>query len=484
MYAGAYVYGRTRKERYVDEDGHVRSRVRHLPRSEWAVLIAEHHPGFINWETYEANLARIAKNTRPRRHQAGGAVREGAALLQGLATCGHCGRRLRVNYQGNRSSPGYHCAGSTLVNGRGVYCLSVGGVGIDAAVGETFLETIGPAGIEAALAAEALLQQEHDAALTQWRLQVERARYEAERVERRYRAVEPENRLVARGLETEWEEALRALRSAEDELERRERKSPQSLTDDQRASIQALGGDLQQAWQAPTTTDRDRKELLGTLLEEVNVSLDREQAQVHLILRWRGGAITDLDVPLRKRVPTIRTDEDTIDLVRRLAAHYADAMIAGILNRQGRTTATGDRFTANRVGNLRRYWKIPRFEASAEAPEGKLLNVEQAARVLGVVPGTVHRWLADGFIPGEQVTPGSPWRIRMTDELRERFVEQERDGFVPMIEATKRLGVSRQTVLQRVKRGELEAVHLCRGKRKGLRIKVLDPQDGLFDGPS
>lgn len=484
VYAGAYVYGRTRKEQYVDEQGRVRSRVRHLRRSEWAVLIPEHHPGYINWETYEANLARIAKNTRPRRHQAGGAVREGAALLQGLATCGHCGRRLRVNYRGNRSSPGYHCAGSTLVNGRGVYCLSVGGVGIDEAVGEAFLEAIGPAGIEAALAAEALLQQEQDAAFTQWRLQVERSRYEAERAERRYRAVEPENRLVARGLETEWEEALRALRSAEDELARRERKSPQSLTNDQRASIQALGGDLQQVWQAPTTTDRDRKELLGTLLEEVNVSLDREQAQVHLILRWRGGVITDLDVPLRKRVPPIRTDEDTIDLVRRLAAHYPDAMIAGILNRQGRTTATGDRFTANRVGNLRRYWKIPRFETSAETPEGELLNVEHAARVLGVVPGTVHRWLADGFIPGEQVTPGAPWRIRMTDELRARFVEQERDGFVPMIEATKRLGVSRQTVLQRVKRGELEAVHLCRGKRKGLRIKVLNPQNGLFDGPS
>lgn len=485
VYAGAYVYGKTRKERYVDEAGDVRSRIRHLPRSEWAVLIPEHHPGFIDWETYEANLARIAKNTRPRPHQAGGAVREGAALLQGLATCGHCGRRLKVYYQGSHSTPGYHCPGSTIVNGRGLYCLRVGGVAIDQAVAEAFLETIGPAGIEAALAAEAHLLEEQDTALAQWRLQVERARYEAERAERRYRAVEPENRLVARGLETEWEGALRARRAAEEELARRERKSPQSLSEDQRASIQALGGDLQQAWEAPTTTDRDRKELLRTLLEEVNVSLDREQGQAHLILRWRGGAITDIDVPLlRRRVPPVRTDEDTLDLVRRLAAHYPDAMMAGILNRQGRATATGERFTANRVGNLRRYWKIPRFVASAEEPMGELVNVEQAARILGVVPSTVHRWLADGFIPGEQLTPGAPWRIRMTDELRARFVEEERAGFVPMIDATKRLGVSRQAVLQRVKRGELEAVHLCRGKRKGLRIKVLDPQEGLFDGPS
>ena len=485
VYAGAYAYGKTRKERYVDEQGQVRSRIRHLPRSEWAVLIPEHHPGFIDWETYEANLARIAQNTRPRPHQAGGAVREGAALLQGLATCGHCGRRLKVYYQGTRSAPGYHCPGSTIVNGRGLYCLRVGGVAIDEAVTEAFLETIGPAGLEAALAAEHQLREEQDAALGQWRLQVERARYEAERAERRYRAVEPENRLVARRLEAEWDAALRELRAAKDELARRERRSPQPLSEDQRASIQALGGDLRQAWEAPTTTDRDRKELLRTLLEEVNVSLDREQAQAHLILRWRGGAITDIDVPLRRRrVPPVRTDEDTLDLVRRLVAHYPDAMIAGILNRQGRATARGERFTANRVGNLRRYWKIPRFEAPSQPPEGKLINIQEAARILGVVPSTVHRWLADGFIPGEQLTPGAPWRIRMTDELRARVVEEERDGFIPMIEATKRLGVSRQTVLQRVKRGELEAVHLCRGKRKGLRIKVLDPQDGLFEGPS
>ena len=139
---------------------------------------------------------------------------------------------------------------------------------------------------------------------------------------------------------------------------------------------------------------------------------------------------------------------------------------------------------SNRVSNLRHYWKIARFIPPSGAPEGDLLNVEQAAHVLGVVPGTVHRWLADGFIPGEQVTPGAPWRIRMNDELRARFVEEERDGFVPMKEATKRLGVTRQTVLQRVKRGELEAVHLCRGKQKGLRIRVLDPQDSLFDGLS
>ena len=137
-----------------------------------------------------------------------GAVREGCALLQGLATCGCCGRRLTVHYHGARSSPGYHCTGRELVAGRGVTHLSVGGVQIDHAVTAAFLAAIAPAGIHASVAAAETMENDRDAALDQWRLEVERARYEAQRAERRYLAVDPDNRLVARGLETDWEEAL------------------------------------------------------------------------------------------------------------------------------------------------------------------------------------------------------------------------------------------------------------------------------------
>lgn len=166
--------------------------------------------------------------------------------------------------------------------------------------------------------------------------------------------------------------------------------------------------------------------------------------------------------------------------MRRLATHYPDAVIAGILNRQGKTTAYGHRFTTNRVGNLRRHWDIPRFEPATQPAQGELLNIKQAAKILGMTPSTIHRWLNDGFIPGEQITPGAPWQIRITEELRARFVEDTPEGYVPMQDATKRLGVSRQTVLQRVKRGELDAVHVYRGKRKGLRIKVINNQIDLF----
>ena len=187
VYAGAYAYGKSRCERYVDETGRVRKRVRLLPQDQWAVLIPNHHPGFIDWASFEMNQARLARNCRPAPQQAGGALREGSALLQGLATCGRCGRRLRVYYQGKNSTPGYYCANSQAFSGRGIWCLRVGGVRVDQAVVETFLEAISPAGLEAAISAQSLGEAQDQAALKQFRLQVERARYEAERAQRRYR---------------------------------------------------------------------------------------------------------------------------------------------------------------------------------------------------------------------------------------------------------------------------------------------------------
>jgi len=332
------------------------------------------------------------------------------------------------------------------------------------------------------VAAAERLETDHDAALGQWRLEVERARYEATRAERRYRAVDPENRLVARGLEREWEQQLSALAAAEAELLRREQRRPRNLSSEERALIQQYGRQLGHVWSAPTTTDRDRKELLRTLLEEVMLDVKRAEGQAHLTLRWRGGAITTLDVPVpRFRPMGPRTDEDTISLLRRLAALYPDEVIAGILNRQGRKTAMGERFTANQVGSLRRYRNILRFQPSAQPPEGELATIRKAAPILGVNTSTIHRWLNDGFIAGEQVTPGAPWQIRLTPELRTRFVEQAPPEYLPMLEATMKLGVSRQTVLQRVKRGELDAVLVTRGRRKGLRIKVIDNRPGLFE---
>ena len=507
VYAGAYAYGKTRRERYIDEHGQPRTRMRRVPQAEWEVLIWDHHPGFIDKATFDANRERIARNTRPRAHQAGGAVREGQALLQGIAVCGRCGRKLKVHYQGRRGhqSPAYHCPNSILVENRGSWCMRVGGGQIDQAVASALLAALTPAGVKAALRAAEALEADHDAALTQWRLQVERTKYQAERAERRYHQVEPEHRLVARGLERAWEQALTALHAAQAELELRERQRPRTLTDTERQRLLCLGADLGRVWSAPTTTDRERKQLMRTLIEEIiinvnrpeqintnqqedidvyrqeRININRHEGRATLTVRWRGGAITELAVALPRHQPTVRTDEDTITLLERLAAHYDDAQIAGILNRQGRRSATGERFTVIIVGGLRRYRNIPKYKPPAEPPDGEVLPVGKAADVLGVAASTIFRWLQAGFIPGEQDTPGAPWRIRVNDELRALFVEDAPAGYVPIVDAMRTLGVSRQTVLQRVKRGELQALHVRNGRRKGLRILVPTPENALFD---
>jgi hypothetical protein len=448
-------------------------------------LIPNHHPGFIDWATFEMNQRRLASNAPPAPQQVSGVVREGSALLQGLATCGRCGRHLRVYYQGKYSTPGYYCEQGQAVAGRAVWCLRVGGVRIDQAVVQTFLEAISPAGLEAAIAAQDLGEAQDQAGLKQFRLQVERARYETERAERRFRNVEPENRLVARTLETEWENKLQEQRAAEAELARKEQEQRLQLTDLQREQIRALGSDLKRVWDAPTTTDRDRKELLRSLLEEVKIDVLPEESKAHLVVRWKTSAVSELDVIWRvPRVAPIRTDEDTVELLRRLAIHHPDSVIAGVLNRQGRKTARGESFTADRVGNLRRSWKIPRYEPPSTPAEGESLTVEAAALQLGVAASTLLRWLNDGFIGGEQVTPGAPWRIRMTPELKKLIVPDVPLGYVTVFQAMRMLGVSRQTIMQRVKRGELDVVHVILGKQKGLRIRVLDNQPQLFDSPS
>jgi excisionase family DNA binding protein len=483
VYAGAYAYGKSRHEVTLDRSGARRKRVRKLPRSQWSVLIPNHHQGFIDWSTYESNRARISANTHPRPHQSGGgAVREGTALLQGLAVCGHCGRKLRTHYTGRTASPGYHCVGSTIANGRGIYCLNIGAMQIDDAVAQAVLAALAPLGIEAALAAALRIEADHDGALAQWRLTVERASYEAQRAERRYRAIDPDNRLVARGLEAEWEKTLRDLETAKAELLRRQQQRPKTLNADERRRLLALGADLSEVWRAPTTSARDKKELLRALLEEVIIAVNKNAYRSHLTLRWRGGALAEIDLDLpRRRAAPVRTDEDTVTLVRRLAVHYPDAVIAGILNRQQRTTAYGHRFTANHVGNLRRHWNIARYEPPATPPEGEVLTIKQAAARLGVATSTIHRWLNDGIIAGEQLTPGAPWRIRLTDELRARVAEQAPAGYLTMYQAMRRLGVSRQTVWQRVKRGEIEAIHVRRGRQKGLRLKLNSSQPDLFN---
>jgi len=481
-YAGAYVFGRTRTERIVD-GRQIRSVVRETPQDEWIVFIPDHHPGFITFERYLENRRRLRANFRPRRAEGGGALREGPALLQGLLRCGRCGRKMQVAYSGTKGNcPRYACVRAHQLHGTIPTCQSLGGRRLELTVLDAVFEALRPASIDATLRAIEEAASDHQTRVRSAELEVERARYEADRARRQYDACEPENRLVARTLERAWERSLEELRAAERALAARRARRPEPLSAEEIAWCRRAGADLRRVMESAATSDRERKQLLNAVIGEVVVTVDREARVARLRIVWEGGAVTERESALNRTGVHFRTtDEETVQLVRRLVEHYRDAQIAAVLTRQGRRTGAGNSFTASRVRSLRQAHGIPAGPVTPPCHDGQVVSVHQAATALGVSTATVHRWLRDGFIAGEQDVAGAPWRIRLTEELRSRVTEEAPEGWLSLDKAARALGVARQTVLHWVQSGRLAAVHVRHGKRKGLRIQVKHEGTGLFE---
>jgi DNA invertase Pin-like site-specific DNA recombinase len=473
-YAGAFVFGRKRREKRLDEQGRVRVHDVEVAMEQWSVCLPEHHPGYVSWPEYLQTRERLRANVRPR-GEGGGAAREGAALLQGLARCGRCGRRMQVSYAGTGGTVRrYACLRGHVLHATDQTCQSLGGGRLDKAIAAAFLEAVTPAGVAATAGAVRELHDQHDERLAGQRLAVQRAEFDADRAHRQLDACEPEHRLVARTLERALEDALAAVERERGKLAALEQARPAPLTDDERAALARLARDLPSVWNAPTTTDRDRKELLRTLVRDVVITVHAADKRADVEICWEGGARTELTVRLNARGPERRRlPEDTVQLIRRLAAHHPDHQIAAILTKNGHRTGTGLTFTASRVRSARQRAGIP--AAPPPDPESELVTINQAATELGVSLFTIRRWLRDGLLPGEQAAPSAPWRIRLTDEIRARFVPDIPDDYLSLAEAAKALGCARQTVLHKVQRGELQAIHVTRGRRKGLAINVPAP---------
>jgi len=377
------------------------------------------------------------------------------------------------------------------VRGQALYgkerCQSVGGRRVEQVVLDAVFDALRPASIDATLRAIEDLASSHQARVHSAELELERARYDADRARRQFDGCEPENRLVARTLESEWERQLHHVRQAEQTLATVRASRPEPLTEQEIAWCRRAGADLQAVFDAATTTDRDRKLLLlRAMITEVQLTVEREQQRADVRIVWEGGALTDHHITVPPAGRYANTDQDTVALVRRLAEEkHPDHQIAGILARQGRPTATAKPFTAHRVRSLRHYHNIPAAALPTASPAGsELVTIAKAASELGVSTATVHRWLREGFITGQQLTKGASWQIQITPELRNRVCQQAPDGWLALSDAANALGVARQTVLHKVQRNELAAVYVQHGKRKGLRIQVKPAQSGLFDNNS
>jgi DNA invertase Pin-like site-specific DNA recombinase len=281
-YAGAFVFGRKRREKRVGEDGRIRVRDVEVPIGEWSVCLPGHHPGYASWDEYLATRERLRANMTCQ-GQGGGVAREGHALLQGLVRCGCCGRRMQIAYAGKGGrSHRYACVRGRDLHATGKACQSLGGKRLERAVVACFLDAVTPAGVEATAGAIHELEQQHEQRLAGQRLALERAEFEAQRAERQFDACEPENRLVARTLEGKLEQALAAAEHERVKLAALERSRPAPLTDQERQALTRLARDLPRLWDAKSTSDRDRKELLRTLINEIVLTVHTSERRAAL----------------------------------------------------------------------------------------------------------------------------------------------------------------------------------------------------------
>jgi DNA invertase Pin-like site-specific DNA recombinase len=437
-YAGAYAFGQRRREGQAGGGRYSRR----LPPAQWQVLRLDEFPGYISWGEYEQNQARLAANWQATRfaaetERAGrGRPGKGRALLQGIALCGHCGRRLRVRY---REKPAYVCE-ATKHQRNEPRCQYVPYAHVDQAVVAAFLAAVQPAAIEAALAAVEEMAEQRQALANQWRQQLERADYEVELARLRYEQVDPKLRLVAVELEGRWEAALarRAARQREWERLQSEQLRPLAAADD--ALVRRLADDLPLLWAAPTTTPADRKRLLRVLIRDVTLHSRREAGLTHIAIRWQTGATSKLTASRpRPGHPTDRR------LYRRLcqlvAAGHDDEETAAILNAEGVVSSWHVKdeagycpgqpvsyWTRTRVGNLRRKHKI-RSDLSGAG----YITAQDAARRIGVSLGVLLDWYRRGLLPGRQRQRGAPVWIRWNEALQHRVSGQAAGDLPPMV---------------------------------------------------
>jgi DNA invertase Pin-like site-specific DNA recombinase len=433
-YAGTYVYGRLTSDPARRQPGRPSTGIVHRPLEEWPIVIHDHHPAYINWDDFLVNQAQLTANQSSYRKPARGAPRKGQALLQGIAICARCGAHMGLRYSGPHGDfPVYACVRSQHEEGA-ARCQEVRALGLDAEIERLILDALTPDTIALALAALEQLEQEDAALRRQWQLRIDRARYEAERARRQYDAVEPENRLVARTLERQWEEKLRGLEQVERDSEAHIRQQRLRLTAEDRQTILAVAEDLPALWHAPDTTPVERKQILRLIVKEVILDQTRARGKVWFQINWQTGAITHHW--LVRHINTYREHAELEGLQERVrtlnAEQKLDAEIAAILNAEGFHSARGQPFTGHVVWILRKRWHVPTVNPSsnpARWPDGAY-SIESAAAAIGVYPGTIYLWLRRGILRGEQIAKGLPWKIHLTEEqiavLRARVARTRR----------------------------------------------------------
>jgi len=431
-YAGYYAYGRRQVDPRRKIPGRPDTGKVVKPAGEWLVMLPGRLPAYIPEDEYHANLARLAANQQTA--ESPGAPRNGEALLSGLLRCGLCGgHRMAVSYHdpSTRAAYGYTCGFYPVNYGTGDRCQHIAGPALDDYVARQLLDTVAPAALEVSMAAAAHAEDERAVLGKLWRQRVERARYAADRARRQYQLADPENRLVTRQLEADWESALAEAGKLEADCQRFAEQNPAALTAAERDAIRVLAADLPRVWGAPTTTRADRKELLRILVEDVTVAVEGNSEIVNVDITWAGGHQTSGSAVR----PVGRLDQLSyypvlLETVTRLAGEGRNStQIAGTLNAAGyrppKRTAV---FTGQQVRNIIDKHAI-RDRAKGRPAVLTSLNpgewsVPGLSAELGMPTASIYNWIYRGWITACRAPGGRNWIITADEEqlreLRER----------------------------------------------------------------
>ena len=430
-YAGAYVYGRRSVQHTRHGTGGRPGSVK-VPLGEWKVCLLAAHPGYISWEEFMANQRRLSDNVNGSKLGHRGVPRKGAALLQGIAVCGRCGRRMSVRYSGPHSDYPVYCCRADKDQTATSLCQEVRALPVDDVVAEILLEALEPDQIKIAIAAVDKMTEDVRQLEQQWSLRRERARYEAERARRQYDAVEPENRLVARSLERAWEDRLRAADAVEQDYREWRQRDPVVLKAEDYKALEAIARDLPVLWRAPTTRPQERKQILRLIIQEVQLDQKRSRGQVVIKIVWQTGAVSEHR--MQRRVHSYNDDYADLEYLRERitqlnAEGLMDKQVAAILNEEGILSASRRPFTYQNVWLLRHRWGLPAVKLSptgANPPQwlDGTYSVQGAAGVIGVTTQVIFDYLANGLLTGRQLAKGQPWQIDLTAEQISRLQQR------------------------------------------------------------
>ena len=420
-YAGAYVYGRTRQDPTRRKPGHPASGTVYVPLEDWPIVLQDVYPAYITWVQFLTNWKRLADNQNSYEKNRPGVPRKGQALLQGIIRCGCCGARMVLHYSGPHSEfPVYGCKYARVQLTHG-YCQEIRALGLDEEIERIVLAALAPSQLALALSALEQLELEYNTLRQQWQIRVERATYEAERARRQYNAVEPENRLVARNLESLWEQKLRAKEQLEQDYGAWLRQNRLEITAEDRQEILALGECLPTIWHAATTTSADRKQIVRLLIQDVIVDQHREKGKVWFQINWQTGAMSEH--VYTRRVQSYANYAEAERLEQRIRELHAegkmDEKIAETLNAEGFRTARQQSFTSKLLWIIRTRMGLPTVVHQGFIPdqwEDGTYSVEGAAKELGVFKGTIYTWIYSGLLDAHQVGKGTPWKIFLNEE--------------------------------------------------------------------